>query len=203
MSQFSYGTFESLVLGIKLRDAVILAGTKRVSYGYLVMSQAGKTVYLINGQGVAFAGHIADIQDLVRQLRVEVGLLETTLGRKVNATALANRLGVFLYSWKVFPHAAFAIVGGFDYYPKLIPKLYSLDPVGSVLEEDYTATGFSADIAIGVLEDGYSKDLSIEEGRNLIIAALKSVSQRDALAGKIIDLAVIKKDKATTEVVKI
>lgn len=196
MSQIEFGTWESLVLGMKCKDGVILAGTKKVSYGYLVISQIGRAVEVIDNVGFAFAGHVADLQSLLKEVRIEMNYLKYTLGRPLTISAVANRLGMILYSWKLFPYITFAIVGGVDKVGSEEPKLFSLDPVGSVMEEDYTASGVSAEIALGLLEDRYKKDLTVNEAKELAINAMKSVAKRDVLAGRYIDLAIITKDNA-------
>jgi len=201
MSRIELGTWESLVLGIKCKDGVVLAGTKKVSYGYLVVSQIGKAVDIIDNIGFAFAGHVADLQSLLKEIRIEMGYLKYTLGRPLTVAAIANRLGMILYSWKLFPYITFAIVGGVDKIGKKTPKLYSLDPVGSVMEENYTASGLSAEIALGILEDRYREDLTVKEARELAIDAMKSVAKRDVLAGRYIDLAVITEDEAKLETI--
>lgn len=201
MSRVELGTWESLVLGIKCKNGVVLAGTKKVSYGYLVVSQIGRAVDIIDNIGFAFAGHVADLQNLLKEMRIEISYLKYTLGRPLTVAAIANRLGMILYSWKLFPYITFAIVGGVDKISEKKPRLYSLDPVGSVMEENYTASGLSAEIALGILEDRYREDLSVKEAKNLALEAMKSVAKRDVLAGRYIDLAVITDDEAKLETI--
>ncbi len=201
MSRIELGTWESLVLGIKCKDGVVLAGTKKVSYGYLVISQIGRAVEVIDNVGFAFAGHVADLQNLLKEIKIEMGYLKYTLNRPLTVAAIANRLGMILYSWKLFPYITFAIVGGVDKIGEKTPKLYSLDPVGSVMEENYTASGVSAEIALGLLEDQYREDLTVEEARKLAIDAMSSVAKRDVLAGRYIDLAVITEKESKLETI--
>lgn len=201
MSRIELGTWESLVLGIKCKDGVVLAGTKKISYGYLVISQIGRAVDVIDNIGFAFAGHVADLQSLLKEIKIEINYLKYTLGRPLTVSAVANRLGLILYSWKLFPYITFAIVGGVDKVGGEVPKLYSLDPVGSVMEEDYTASGISAEIALGLLEDRYRKDLTVDEAKELAMDAMKSVARRDVLAGRYIDLAIITKDGAKIDTI--
>lgn len=192
----SLGTWESLVLGMKCKDGVVLAGTKKLSYGYLVVSQAGRAVEIIDNIGFAFAGHVADLQSLLKEIKVEMNYLKYTLGRPLTISAIANRLGLILYSWKLFPYITFAIVGGIDTIPEVKPRIYALDPVGSIMEEDYTASGISAEVAIGLLEDRYKKDMSMKEAEQLAIDTMKAVARRDVLAGRHVDIALIGKNKS-------
>ncbi|MCS7107772.1 MAG: proteasome subunit beta, partial [Acidilobaceae archaeon] len=62
MSYDRLGTGATAV-GIRLRDAVVLAAEKRVSYGGYVVSKAGKKVYVLADRfGMALAVLFADIQ---------------------------------------------------------------------------------------------------------------------------------------------
>jgi len=194
MGQVSLGTWESLVLGMRCKDGIVLAGTKKISYGYLVVSQAGRAIDVIDNIGFAFAGQVSDLQNLLKEIKIEINYLKYTLGRPLTTAAVAHRLGLILYSWKLFPYITFALVGGYDKIPSEGARLYSLDPVGSIMEEDYAASGISAEIAIGLLEDRYSKDITIEEAKEIAIDAMRAVARRDILAGRHIDLAVITKD---------
>ena len=59
-------------------------------------------------------------------------------------------------------------------------------------------------MAIGLLEDRWKENLTIQEGKRIAIDLLKVVSRRDILStGKFIDVAVIKKDSAKLEEVEI
>mgnify|MGYP000468682483 CR=1 FL=1 len=201
MSQISLGTWESLVLGMRCKDGVILAGTKKVSYGYLVVSQqAGRAVDILDNVGFAFAGHVADLQNLLRTIKIEINYLKYTLGRPLSISAIANRLGLILYSYKLFPYITFALIGGVDKYPEK-PRLFSLDPVGSVIEEEYAASGISAEVAIGLLEDRYSPDMSVDDAKELALDVMRAVARRDVLAGKYVDLAVITREKSELQTI--
>src|SRR6478735_8623458 len=42
------------------------------------------------------------------------------------------------------------------------PSIYTLDPVGSVLPDDYAAVGTGAEMALGVLDSEFKKQISRE-----------------------------------------
>lgn len=67
-----------------------------------------------------------------------------------------------------------------------------LDPLGSMLEEeDFTATGSGSVVAYGVLEDEYRKDMTIEDGKQLVMRAVNAARRRDIASGGSIQIAVI------------
>jgi proteasome beta subunit len=81
------------------------------------------------------------------------------------------------------------IVGGVD---KAGSHIYMLDPLGSMLEEEeFTATGSGSVVAYGVLEDEYRKNMTIEEGKDLVTRAVSAARKRDIASGGAIQMAVI------------
>jgi proteasome beta subunit len=85
------------------------------------------------------------------------------------------------------------LVAGVD---KEEASLYSMDPVGSLLPDDYITAGSGAPIAIGILEAEYSKDLSVEKGAELAVKAIKAAIARDITSGDGIDILIIKEEEA-------
>jgi proteasome beta subunit len=73
-------------------------------------------------------------------------------------------------------------------------KMYSLDPSGSSIENTYVATGSGMELALGIMEDGYDKNMTIEQGKKLAIRAVTSAIRRDVFSGEGIDIAVIDKN---------
>ncbi len=186
-----YGTGATAV-GVKGSNYVILAAERRVSYGGYIMSRAGKKVYKINDYlGLALAGLFADMQAIAKMLSAEIRYHELTIGRRMTVRAAAKLLASILYSNKYFPFLSEILVGGIE--PDGTPRLYVMDPVGSLIEDDYAAIGSGAPIAIGVLENGYRKDLPLDDAKKLVKDAIKAAIERDAMSGDGIDILVIKR----------
>ncbi len=186
-----YGTGATAV-GVKGSNYVILAAERRVSYGGYIMSRAGKKVYKINDYlGLALAGLFADMQAIAKMLSAEIRYHELTIGRRMTVRAAAKLLASILYSNKYFPFLSEILVGGIE--PDGTPRLYVMDPVGSLIEDDYAAIGSGAPIAIGVLENGYRKDLPLDDAKKLVRDAIKAAIERDAMSGDGIDILVIKR----------
>jgi len=55
---------------------------------------------------------------------------------------------------------------------------------------------------MGVLEESYREGLSMEEGRELVVRAIKSAISRDVMSGDGIDFLFITKDGAREESIK-
>ncbi len=179
-------------VGIKTSEAVVLAAEKRVSYGGFVMSRAAKKVFGVKGRyGFAFAGLFADIQTLRRLMEVEIHAYEVTNARPMSVKAAARLLSVILYQYKYFPFLSEIIFGGIDDEGT---HLYVMDSLGSMIEDDYAAIGTGAPIAIGIIENSYKKDLSIEQIEKLAIEAVKAAIRRDAVSGDGVDVVLITKE---------
>jgi len=179
-------------IGIVCQNGVILASEKRISYGYMIVSKLGKKVFkLTDNIGAACAGIVADMQILARQIGAYAKLYELDHRRSAPVKAMAKTLSNLLFQRRYFPYITQTIVGGVDDEGY---NIYILDPIGSVIPDKYAAVGTGAVIAIGVLEAGYNDSMNVEEGRELVMRAMKSALARDAVSGNGIDILVITND---------
>jgi len=69
-----------------------------------------------------------------------------------------------------------------------------LDPLGSVLTDDYAAVGTGAEMALGVLDPQFKKGMTEQEATDLAVKAVRSASMRDSASGDGIDVLLINKD---------
>jgi proteasome beta subunit len=68
-----------------------------------------------------------------------------------------------------------------------------------LIEDNCVSTGSGSPIAYGVLEDNYRKDMSVKEGVDLVIRAVKSAMKRDIASGNSFDVVVIEKEEGYRE----
>jgi proteasome beta subunit len=74
---FQYPYPGATTLGIRGRDAVVLASEKRLTYGYFVMSKNVRKVFQITPKvGAACAGFVSDMQNLIRDVKFLINLYE-------------------------------------------------------------------------------------------------------------------------------
>ncbi|NOZ89080.1 MAG: archaeal proteasome endopeptidase complex subunit beta [Crenarchaeota archaeon] len=178
-------------VGIRGEGFVVLAAERRLSYGGFVVSRSGKKVYKITDYlGIALAGLFADIQAIVKILRAELEYHALSAGRRLSVRGAAKLLATILYSYKYFPFFSEVLVGGVE--ADGTSRLYVMDPLGSLIEDDYAAIGSGASIAIGVLETGYRSGLTVEEAKKLAVAAVRAAIERDTGSGDGIDILVIR-----------
>ena len=177
-------------VGLTTDDGVVLATDMRASLGYMVSSKTVQKVEEIHPTGaLTIAGSVSAAQSLISSIRAEVRLYESRRGEDMSMQALSTLLGNFLRS------GAFLIVqpilGGVD---EDGPHVYSIDPLGSILEEEYTVSGSGSQYALGVLEQEYEASMSIDEATTAAAKSIQSAVERDLASGNGINLCVVTAD---------
>jgi proteasome beta subunit len=176
-------------VGVVCKDGVILAAERRVTYGYFVMSKSGKKVFKIADKiGAACAGIVADMQILTREVGAYLKLYSYEREQSVTVHTAAKLMGSMLFERRYFPYLAQTIVGGMD---ESGPKLFVLDPLGSVIEDKFTAVGSGSEIAMGLLETDFKDGMGVEDAKVLVRKAIKAASARDIGSGEGIDMLII------------
>jgi proteasome beta subunit len=187
-------------VGVVCRDSVILASEKRVSYGTLVVSKGGKKVFKITDHiGAACAGLVSDMQILVREIEAFANLFSLETGRPISVRSAAKLISNVLFEQRRAPLITQTIVGGID---EEGASIYVLDILGSLISEKYAVVGSGTEIAMGVIEDGYKEDMTMEETKDLVVRAIKSAISRDVMSGDGIDFLLITKDGIKEESIK-
>ena len=134
------------VVGISYSDGVILAADKRISFGNFVVNKNIKKTFTVTDYvGAACAGMVADMQVLVRQVEALAKIRKLETRREVAPNSIAKLMSVIMFERRYFPLLTQVIVGGINEKP----EIYTLDPLGSVLPDDYAAVGTGAEGALG------------------------------------------------------
>lgn len=196
-AQLGYPVTGATTVGIACKDGVVLASEKRVTYGFSIMTKAGKKVFAINDRlGVAFAGLISDSQAVLRRISAETNLYELETRKPMSVRAMAKILANILYAQRVYPVYTETMVGGIDEEGS---RLFVLDPLGSMIEDKYAALGTGGAIAIGIVESAYSAEMGVDAGKELAVRAVRAAIARDVASGDGVDLLVISKQGAREE----
>lgn len=183
-------------IGIVCKDCIILAADKRATAGNFIANKNVEKVIPINDyMAVTTAGTVSDIQLLVKVVKAELKLKHIRSDMKPNIKEGANLLAGMVYSnirkMSMIPGISHFLVGGFD----TDKRLYDLYPDGSISEvDDFVSSGSGSVMAYGVLETSYEKDMSEEEGIDLVLKALKAAIQRDSASGEGVDVYVLNKN---------
>jgi proteasome beta subunit len=175
-------------VGISYDKGVILSSEKRVSYGNFVVNKNTKKTFSVTNQvGAACAGMIADMQVLVRQVAALAKIRKLETRRNVAPNSIAKLMSVIMFERRFFPLLTQVIVGGLE----TKPEIYTLDPLGSVLPDEYAAVGTGAEMALGIIDAEYKPNMSEEKAREMAIKAIRSSILRDSSSGDGIDLLII------------
>ncbi|RLG13325.1 MAG: proteasome subunit beta [Candidatus Nanohalarchaeota archaeon] len=176
-------------------DGVVLAADQKATMGSLVASKDTQKVFEVSPKMcMTMAGSAGDGQAMARLLRAELTLYELQ-EKKITVRAGATLLSNILRgAYKSFiPEYVQLVLGGYDARG---PQLYSVDAAGGLSpEEEYAFSGSGSVIALGVLEDGYKKGMSTEQGVKLLLRSIKAARERDVYTGgKLMHVAVVTKD---------
>jgi proteasome beta subunit len=180
-------------VGLICKDGVVLAAEKKSTMGYLVASKESEKILPIADHiAMTIAGVSGDAQTLARYMKAELKLFEIQNQRRISVKGASTLLSNILQGSKFFPYYVQIILAGFDDGP----KIFSLDAVGGWEEEKkFFSTGSGSPMALGVLEDSYRENLTVEEGKKIALRAIKAAVERDiASGGKGADVAIITKD---------
>jgi proteasome beta subunit len=179
-------------VGIKCKDGVVLGNDRRATWGYTVTNKTTQKLFKITDNvGMAAYGLIGDFQFVSRVLKAQAALYELDANDKISTKSVAKMLSNMLYSRKMAPLYTSLIIAGVD---KEGPQVYTLDGLGSVIPEEFGATGTGMLLSMGILEADYKPDMSIEDGVKLVEKAIRNSIKRDAMSGNGIDLLIITKD---------
>ncbi len=175
-------------VGITYDGGVVFASEKRIAYGnFLVSKSTKKTFQLTPKVGAACAGLVADMQILSLQIAALAKIRKMEIKRDVPPNTIAKMMSNMMYERRFFPLLTQVIVGGVVDKP----AIYTLDPLGSVLPDDYAAVGTGAETALGVLDPQFKENMTEKDAIELAKKAVKSAILRDSFSGDGIDVLVI------------
>jgi proteasome beta subunit len=178
-------------VGITTPDGVVIGTDRRASLGgrFVSNKQVQKVEPVHPTAALTLVGSVGGAQSFIRNLRAEASLTETRRGEPLSISALATLAGNFARGGPFF--AINPILGGVDEEGS---HVYSIDPAGGVMEDDYTVTGSGMQLAHGALERQYEDDLSMEEAKELAARAINAATERDTGSGNGLVIAEITSD---------
>ena len=188
------------LVGIVCKDGVVMAGDRKTTVGgQIVMNKNTQKVtaitdyLLISGTGVS-----SDIELSKKLIKAQLKIKELKDRKRPTVKESANMIAMMFYKNirqpSMVPFMAGLMVGGLDESGET--QLYSVEPAGSVMKVENFDANFSSGMPyiLGLLERQYKKGLTIQEGVNLAVEAIKSSSERDTASGCGIDVFTITKD---------
>ncbi len=178
-------------VGITYHEGVVFASERRIAYGNFLVSKSTKKTFQITPKvGAACAGLVADMQILSLQISALAKIRKMEIKREIPPNSIAKMMSNMMYERRFFPLLTQVIVGGIVEKP----AIYTLDPLGSVLPDEYAAVGTGAEMALGVLDPQFKANMAEQEAKELAVKSIRSASLRDSFSGDGIDILVIDKN---------
>jgi proteasome beta subunit len=167
-------------IGIATEEGAVIATDKRASLGGRFVSNKNvqKVEQIHPTAALTLVGSVGGAQSFIRTMRAEVNLYEARRGEHMSMQALSTLAGNFARGGPFL--AINPILGGVDDEGS---HIYSIDPAGGVMEDDYTVTGSGLTVAYGTLEDRYEEGMTNEEARQVAAAGVKAAAERDTGSG--------------------
>jgi|SRR5579859_5224168 len=152
------------------KDGVVLGTERRATAGTMIAAKQTQKVFKIDDNlGLTIAGLVGDAQTLVRYLRAEVSLYRLRRSAPLSVEGAATLLSNILSGNRMFPYYAWLLMGGVDAKGG---HVFSVDPAGGSIEDRFVSVGSGSTFAYGVLEEGYSRDISVSDGVDLALRGL-------------------------------
>ena len=178
-------------VGITFDGGVVFASEKRIAFGNFLVSKTTKKTFPITPKvGATCAGLVADMQILTLQIAALAKIRKMELKRDVPPNTVAKMMSNMMYERRYFPLLTQVIVGGVVDKP----IMYTLDPLGSVLPDEFAAVGTGAEMALGVLDPQFKPNMTKDDAVDLAKRAVRAAALRDSASGDGIDILVITKD---------
>lgn len=182
------------ICAIVVKDAVILAADTRATEGPIVADKNAEKLHKIASRiYCAGAGTSADLDHVTHLISSNVELHRLDTNREPRITTVVSMLSqmLFKYQGHVGCHL---LLGGVDFTG---PHLYKVHPHGSTDWVPFDSMGSGSLNALAVLEARYKDNMSIEEGKELAVNAIRCGIFNDLGSGSNVDVCVIEKDKTT------
>ncbi|WP_435318420.1 archaeal proteasome endopeptidase complex subunit beta [Haloarchaeobius sp. TZWSO28] len=173
-------------VGLTTDEGVVIATDMRASLGgmFVANKDVQKVEQIHPTAALTLVGSVGGAQSFIRSLRAEVNLYEARRGEEMSMQALSTLAGNFARGGPFF--AINPILGGVDDDGH---HVYSIDPAGGVMRDEYTVTGSGMMVAHGLLEQEYESGLSNEEAKTVAARAVRSAAERDTGSGNGVFLA--------------
>ena len=187
------------ILGIVCKDGVVMAADRQSTAGTIIMNKDSQKIKPITDYLLfAGTGMVSDIQRSVKLAGAELRLKELRSKSRPSVKQGANLVATMIYQSirqpTMLQFMVGSLIGGVNEDGNA--ELYSIDPSGGIKEiEDYDANfGSGMPFVLGLLERQYKENMTLKEGVELAIEAIKSSTQRDTGSGFGIDVFTITKE---------
>jgi len=181
------------ICGVVCNDCIVIGADTRATQGPIVADKNCLKLHkLTNRIYCAGAGTAADLEHQTNQLASTLELMKLKIGKECRVATVVSRMTQKLFQYQGHIGAAL-VVGGYDI---LGPSLYMINPHGNSDRLPFAAMGSGSLHAMSILEQGYKKSLTKEEGMRLVADAIRAGIFNDLGSGSNVDLVVITETEA-------
>jgi proteasome beta subunit len=184
-------------IGVVCKDGVVLVADQRVSSGDgLIVGRTKKIFKLTDNIAVTTAGNVSDIQFVLKLAKAELELKRIKTKKSPTVNEAANLFASICYQnirkFSTIIGISHFVMGGKDSKGF---SLYDITPDGSVMEKkNFTTSGaYGSIIGLGLLDNEWKPNMSLEEGRKLAVKVVNTAMRRDATVGEGINYVAIDK----------
>lgn len=170
-----------IILGIRLKDCTLLATSKSATRSISVLKHDDdKTRELNKHNLIAFTGESGDTVQFAEYIQANIQLYsmrenDIELSPKATASFVRNQLATSIRSRK--PYQVNVLIGGYDEKTNEATLNY-IDYLGTQVSLPYAAHGYAAFYCMSLLDRHYRKDMSLDEGLDLLKLCIKELETR-------------------------
>lgn len=181
--KFCHGT---TTLAFKFRHGVVVAVDSRATAGSYIASQTVKKVIEINPYLLGtMAGGAADCMFWERVLAKQCRIYELRNKERISVASASKILANMVYQYKGMGLSMGTMICGWD---KRGPGLYYVDSDGQRLKGNMFSVGSGSTYAYGVMDSGYSYDMSVKDALELGQKSIYHATYRDSFSGGVVNL---------------
>jgi proteasome alpha subunit len=177
----------STTIGIKTTEFALISSHIKPT---LPLVDPNEKIFTIDKHiGATGSGYIADIEQLIEEIRLQSQKHRLSYESPVDIKSIAKHLSSYLHNYTIYairPHAASIIIAGVD---ENGIQLYQVDPGGTYLRGSGFAIGYSSDIAMDVIQKGYGKNMTPKEALELTNSAIeKAIGEKPVVESGMVTL---------------
>jgi 20S proteasome subunit beta 2 len=178
------------IVGVIYKDGVVLGADTRATNGPVVADKnCAKIHFIAPNIYCCGAGTAADTENSTLLISSKLNLHRYSTQRESKVVTAMTMLKRMLFKYQGHVSAAL-VLGGVD---STGPHLYTIYPHGSTDKLPFVTMGSGSLAAMSVFEAQYKDDMSEEEAKSLVHAAISAGIYNDLGSGSNCDLCVIRK----------
>jgi len=192
-------------VGIKLKDAVILAVHRKINSILMEPESIEKISEIDSHIACAASGLVTDARTLVEHARVEAQNHRFTFDEPITVKSLTRSVSDLALNFgegdpnsrkkpTSRPYGVSLLIGGID---ETGPCLFQTDPTGTMIKYEAKGIGPAEESIQDMLQESYKEDLPILEAEKLALLCLKRTMEEEINKSNVELCTILKETKQT------